>query len=191
MAWFIQMFNQSIGKKLLMALTGLFLIIFLCVHLFGNIFLYFGKEAFNGYVHTLNETALVYPIRILEIGLVIGFGLHIWDGIRLWWQNRKARPVGYKIKKADPQSTLASRTMIYSALVIFVFLVIHLRNFWYAFKYEKELANVTDYDIVIAVFSDPIYVIIYLISMVLLGLHLWHAFQSAFQTLGWNHQKYT
>lgn len=190
MGWFIRTFNYSIGKKLLMALTGLFLIIFLCVHLFGNIFLYIGKDAFNEYVHTLNETALVYPIRILEIGLIIGFGLHIWDGLRLWLQNRRARPIDYKIKKADPDSTFASRNMIYSSLIVLVFLVIHLRNFWYAFKYEK-IPLVTDYDIVVTVFKDPLYVSLYLVSMILLGLHLYHGFQSAFQTLGLNHKKYT
>ncbi|NMC57869.1 MAG: succinate dehydrogenase cytochrome b subunit [Candidatus Methanofastidiosa archaeon] len=191
MNWLFKMFNQSIGKKLLMALTGLFLIVFLCVHLFGNIFLYVGKDAFNLYVHTLNETALVYFIRLLEIGLVLGFGFHIWDGLRLWLQNRKARPIPYKINSADPNSTFASRNMIISASIVFIFLVIHLKNFWYAFKYEKDPALVTDYDIVLGIFKDPVYSLIYVFAMILLGLHLWHGFQSAFQTLGLNHQKYT
>jgi succinate dehydrogenase / fumarate reductase, cytochrome b subunit len=191
MNWLLKMFNQSIGKKLLMSLTGLFLIVFLLVHLFGNIFLFVGKDAFNTYVHTLNETALVYVIRLLEIGLVLGFGLHMFDGVRLWIQNRMARPVSYKFKASDPNSTFASRNMIITASIIFIFLVVHLRNFWYTFKYEKEIASVTDYDIVTGVFHDPIYVTLYIISMILLGLHLWHGFQSAFQTLGINHKKYT
>jgi succinate dehydrogenase / fumarate reductase cytochrome b subunit len=185
------MFNQSIGKKLLMALTGLFLIIFLFVHLFGNIFLYVGKDAFNSYVHILNETVLVYFIRLLEIGLVLGFGFHMWDGLRLWVQNKRSRPIPYKINTADPKSTFASRNMIISASIVFVFIIIHLRNFWYAFKYEKDPSLVTDYEIVVQVFNDPVYVGIYLISMFLLGLHLWHGFQSVFQTLGINHNKYT
>lgn len=191
MGWFLRTFNYSVGKKLLMALTGLFLILFLCIHLFGNTFLYIGKDAFNGYVHFLNETNLRYIIRVIEIILVLGFGFHIWDGIRLWLQNRKARPIKYKIKAKDPKSTWASRNMIYSALLIFVFLVIHLRNFWYEFHYGPRTPDVTDYDIVVKTFQEPVYFIFYLISMFFLALHLWHGFQSAFQTLGLNHKKYT
>ncbi len=192
MGWFLKTFNYSVGKKLLMALTGFFLILFLCIHLFGNTFLYLGPDAFNGYVHLLNETDLVYIIRFIEVILALGFAFHIWDGIRLWWQNRKARPIKYFVKATDPKSTWTSRNMIYSALIIFVFLVVHLRNFWYEFKYGpiKE-TGVTDYDIVVKTFQEPIYMIFYVISMVFLFLHLHHGFQSAFQTFGLNHKKYT
>jgi succinate dehydrogenase / fumarate reductase cytochrome b subunit len=191
MGWFLKTFNYSVGKKLLMALTGFFLILFLFIHLFGNTFLYFGPDYFNGYVHTLNETILVYFIRFIEIILVLGFGFHIWDGLRLWWQNRKARPIKYHIKAKDPKSTWTSRNMIYSALIILVFLIIHLRNFWYEFKYGPRTKDITDYDIVVKTFQDPTYMILYVISMVFLFLHLHHGFQSAFQTLGLNHKKYT
>jgi len=191
MGWFLKTFNYSVGKKLLMALTGFFLILFLFIHLFGNTFLYFGPDAFNGYVHLLNETDLVYIIRIMEIILALGFGFHIWDGIKLWWQNRKARPIKYHIKATDPKSTWTSRNMIYSALIIFVFLIVHLRNFWYEFKFGPKTDNITDYDIVVKTFQEPIYMIFYVVSMVFLFLHLHHGFQSAFQTLGINHKKYT
>jgi len=191
MGWFARTFTYSIGKKLIMALTGLFLVIFLLVHLFGNVFLYVGKDAFNAYVHTLNETGLKIPIKILEVFLALGFLFHMIDGVTVWIQNRIARGVGYKIKKPDPESTFASRNMIISALLVFVFLVIHLRDFWYAFHYGDKGPDITDYDIVVGVFHEPIYVTIYLVAMVLLGLHLYHGFQSAFQTLGLNHKKYT
>jgi succinate dehydrogenase / fumarate reductase cytochrome b subunit len=191
MGWFLRTFNYSVGKKLLMALTGFFLILFLCIHLFGNSFLYLGRDAFNGYVKFLNESDLVYIVRVIEVILAVGFALHIWDGLRLWLQNRKARPVKYFVKATDPKSTWTSRNMIYSALIILVFLVIHLRNFWYEFKYGPKTENITDYDIVVKTFQDPTYMSLYVISMVFLFLHLHHGFQSAFQTLGINHKKYT
>lgn len=191
MGWFTRTLNYSIGKKLIMALTGLFLVIFLLIHLFGNIFLYVGKDAFNSYVHTLNETGLKIPIKILEVFLALGFLFHMIDAVWLWIKNRIARGVGYKIKKPDPDSTFASRNMIISAFLIFVFLVVHLRDFWYTFHYGERSPDVTDFDIVVSVFHDPFYVTLYLVAMVLLGLHLYHGFQSAFQTLGLNHKKYT
>lgn len=191
MGYFYQTFNYSIGKKLIMALTGFFLIVFLIVHLFGNIFLYFGRDAFNQYVHTLNESGLKYVIKVIEVILALGFLIHFLDGVRLWIQNRMARPVPYKVYKPDPNSSMASRNMIVTAAVIFFFLVLHLQNFWYKFHFVPKEGGITDYDIVVQLFRMPFYSILYILCMVLLAFHLWHGFQSAFQTLGLNHKRYT
>ncbi len=191
MGWFTQAVNSSLGKKYIMALTGIFLLIYLVIHLFGNSFLYVSRDAFNQYVEILTESAFHYVIMIIEIVLFVGFILHIYEGIILTLKNLFARPVRYAVKPEKPQSELSSRTMWISASIIFIFLVIHLKNFWYVYKFGEPLPGVTMYDIVIALFRDPVYALVYLLCMLLLGFHLWHGFQSSFQSLGLNHKKYT
>lgn len=191
MGWFTQAINSSLGKKYIMALSGIFLLIFLAIHLFGNTFLYVSRDAFNLYVATLTESALHYVILVIEVVLFLGFIIHMYDGVTLTLQNFMARPSRYAVKPKDPQSDLPARTMWISASIIFIFLVIHLRNFWYVFKFGEPGPNVTMYDIVTKTFQDPVYALLYLCCVFLLGFHLWHGFQSAFQSLGLNHKKYT
>lgn len=192
MGWITQTLNSSLGKKLIMSITGFFLILFLSVHLFGNIFLFFGEEVFNGYVHTLEGPPLNYIVKVIEIVLIIGFIIHIYNGIRLTLENKRSRGrERYAKKAAPPNVTLASRTMFLSASIVFIFLVVHLRNFWYEYKYGIATTGASYYRIVIDTFAIPFYSIIYVIGVILLGFHLYHGFQSAFQTLGLNHKKYT
>lgn len=190
MGWFSQTINSSLGKKYLMALSGLFLIIYLAIHLFGNTFLYVGQEAFDTYVETLTESNLKVVIRVIEVVLLLGFLVHIYEGIRLTIENWSARPQRYAVKPENPQSSLASRTMWLTASVVFIFLVVHIQQFWYVYHYGRS-ANDTMYTIVTTTFSDPLYGGLYLIAVILLGFHLYHGFQSAFQSLGWNHKKYS
>lgn len=191
MGWVYNAVFSSLGKKYFMALTGWFLLIYLVIHLFGNSFLYVGRDAFNTYVHTLTESSFHYVILVIEIVLFLGFLIHIIDGAKLTLENWKARPNRYAVRPEDPQSTVASRTMWVSASIVFIFLVIHLKNFWYVYKFGHPVEGVTMYDMVIQVFRDPVYSAIYLFAMFLLGFHLWHGFQSSFQSLGLNHRKYT
>lgn len=183
--------NSSIGKKLMMAITGSFLLIFLIVHLIGNITLFFGAEAFNGYVGTLD---VVKPlIRVIEVILLAAFILHIFNGFTLWLENRKAKGVKYQINASSENSNIFSRTMFLSGSIVFIFLVSHLGTFFWRFNINDpmELASVHKYfDIVVYFFSIWWYVLLYVVAMVLLGFHLNHGFQSAFQTFGWNHKKY-
>lgn len=192
MGWFTRFVNSSVGKKFIMAITGSFLIIFLIIHLIGNITLYFGPEAFNGYVKTLD---IIKPlIRVIELVLLTAFIFHIFNGFRLWLENKKARPVTYKVNASSENSTLFSRTMFVTGSVIFIFLVLHLGTFFWRFNVHDpdQLADVHKYyDIVVGFFQIWWYVILYIIAMILLGFHLNHGFQSAFQTFGWNHKKYT
>jgi len=183
--------NSSIGKKLMMAITGSFLIIFLIIHLIGNITLFFGPEVFNGYVTTLD---VVKPlIRVIEIVLLSAFILHIFNGVRLWIENKKASGAKYKVNGSRENSDLVSRTMFLTGSIVFIFLVSHLGTFFWRFNVSDPmgLANHHQYfDIVVHFFSIWWYVLLYIIAMVLLGLHLNHGFQSAFQTFGWNHKRY-
>jgi len=191
MSSFTKFLNSSIGKKLMMAVTGSFLIIFLIVHLIGNITLFFGAEAFNGYVGALD---VVKPlIRVIEVILLAVFLLHIFNGLKLWLENKRARGVNYKVNGSSENTDLYSRTMVLSGSIIFIFLVSHLGTFFWRFNvYDPMgLANIHQYfDIVVYFFGIWWYVILYVIAMVLLGFHLNHGFQSAFQTFGWNHKKY-
>lgn len=192
MGWFITFANSSLGKKFIMALTGSFLIIFLIIHLIGNITLYFGPDAFNGYVKTLD---VIKPlIRVIELVLFSAFVFHIFNGVRLWWENKQARPVNYKVNGSPENTSLFSRTMFVSGSIIFIFLVLHLGTFFWRFNVHdpQQLADTHQYfEIVVGFFQIWWYVLLYIIAMVLLGFHLNHGFQSAFQTFGWNHKKYT
>ena len=176
----------------MMAVTGSFLIIFLIVHLIGNLTLYFGADAFNGYVLTLD---VIKPlIRIIELVLLTAFILHIFNGFRLWLENKRARSVNYKVSGSSENSTLFSRTMFVTGSIVFIFLVLHLGTFFWRFNVHdpQGLADHHLYfDIVTGFFQMWWYAILYIIAVILLGFHLNHGFQSAFQTFGWNHKKYT
>jgi succinate dehydrogenase / fumarate reductase cytochrome b subunit len=191
MGRFLQFANSSIGKKITMAVTGSFLIIFLIIHLIGNITLFFGAEVFNSYVSTLD---VVKPlIRVIEVVLLAAFLFHIYNGTKLWLENKRARGTTYKINGSSENSDVFSRTMFLSGSVIFIFLVSHLGTFFWRFNFYDPmgLANIHQYfDIVVYFFSIWWYAILYVIAMVLLGFHLNHGFQSAFQTFGWNHKRY-
>src|SRR3970040_1522666 len=173
--------NSSIGKKIVMALTGSFLIIFLVVHLIGNITLFFGPDIFNGYVLTLD---IVKPfIRVIEIVLLAAFIIHILNGVRLWIENKRARGINYKVKGSSENSTLFSRTMFVTGSIVFIFLVLHLGTFFWRFNVHDPsgLANHHLYfDIVVDFFKIWWYVLVYIIAVILLGFHLNHGFQSAF-----------
>jgi len=189
MGWIIKFANSSIGKKFVMAVTGLALILFLLIHLAGNLTLYISEETFNGYVTTLD---IVKPlIRIVEVILALVFIFHIFNGIKLWIENKRAKPIKYKVNASSKNSTLASRTMIISGSILFIFLVTHLSTIWYAFNFGGHAEEPSYYSIVLDWFTSPVYVLFYVIAMVLLGFHLNHGFQSAFQTFGWTHKKYT
>lgn len=183
----LKMFYSSVGRKMVMALTGLFLCLYLVEHLYGNLLLYkLDKgQSFNEYTETLTGNII---IRTIEYVLFAGIIIHILDALMLTISNRKARPVGYKVNRQSQNSTWFSRNMGLTGSIIFVFLVIHLREFFFAHRFggEKELMSVS----VANAFSAAWYSALYIVSMVLLGAHLNHGFQSSFQSLGLNNHKY-
>lgn len=190
MGWLSESLNSSIGKKFIMAITGISLILFLVVHLVGNLTLFIGKDAFNLYVDSLDK---VKPfIRVIEVVLAAIFVFHIFNGLKLYFENRKARPDKYAVSGTSKNTTVFSRTMAQTGSIILIFLIIHLATFWRAFNIS-DLPHTTDgsyYGIVVGWFSIWWYSAIYILSMILLGFHLNHGFQSVFQTFGWNHNKY-
>lgn len=195
MNWFTRLLTSTLGRKVMMAITGLFLILFLVVHLIGNLQLLKSDQgqAFNIYAAFMTSNPLIITISYVNYTAIL---VHVVWAFLLTKLNRDARgPVGYAVTKNS--SAWTSRNMGILGSLIFIFLVIHLRGFWaqmhwgdigmatYDGKQYKDLFTVVD-----VAYSSISYVILYVVSMCVLGFHLWHGFSSAFQTLGLNHLKY-
>lgn len=184
-------FSSSIGSKLLIALTGLGLFIFLVGHLSGNLLFIVSPAAFNQYGHTMVNNPLIYAI---EAGLAAVFLLHIYKTVRLYAGAKAARPVGYARKEwaAGPsRKSWASTTMIFTGIVTFAFVILHLRAFKFGAWYQAEGGIRDLYRLQMEIFSSPAYVAFYMVSMVIIGFHLWHGVASAAQSLGIDHPRYT
>jgi len=184
MNWLTNTFGSSVGKKLMMALTGLFFCVFLVLHLAGNMTIYMGKDAFNSYAEHLHALG---PLLILaEWGLLIFAVIHISTGLFLFYQNFKARPTRYAVNKRAGGRTLGSATMPYTGVILLLFVIYHLFNFHFVDK-----THTTIFQIVSTAFAQPSYVLIYTFAMIVAAVHVSHGFWSAFQTLGASHPKYT
>ncbi len=169
----------SIGKKVIMSLSGLFLILFLCVHLTVNLLLLVSPEAFNA---GCDFMALPF-IKVIEPVLALGFIVHIiWASI-LTIQNQKARPAKYAKRNQSQNCTWPSRNMYILGALVLAFLALHIATVWFNFKF----GNITDhYEFVSTILMQPVYGIIYIIAAIMLGLHITHGFWSAFQTIGFS-----
>ena len=198
MSWFTKFLSSSVGQKTVMSLTGLFLVTFLVVHLIGNLQLLYddGGQQFNDYAYFMTHNPL---IKTISYGLYAFILIHAFQGIAIWRQNRAARNNRYAVTTTQT-TNFAARSMAWLGILIFIFLLIHMYQFWLQMKIgaldqvaspnlEHEVNNL--YAPVYEVFKNPAFVAFYVLSMIVLALHLWHGFQSAFQTLGLNHQKYT
>jgi succinate dehydrogenase / fumarate reductase cytochrome b subunit len=175
--------SSSIGKKLIMAITGLGFCIFLISHLTGNLIIYAGNDAFNSYAERLHALG---PLLILaEIGLLFLGVVHISTGVYLSYQNFRARPGRYKKKKNAGGRTIGSSTMPYTGFLILVFIVFHLIDFHFVEKADRSI-----YQIVLETFSSPGYTIFYILSMVVVATHIDHGLWSLLQTLGINNLEY-
>ncbi len=183
MNWLAGALGSSIGKKLMMALTGLGFCGFLAGHLAGNLTIYWGKDAFNSYAEHLHS--LEPLITLAELGVLFFALVHILTGATLFYQNLKARPVRYSVNKGAGGRTIGSRTMPYTGFILLSFIVLHLINFHFVDK-----TDTTIYQIVHGAFANPGYVAIYVFAMIAAAIHISHGFWSAFQTLGANHVKY-
>ena len=188
--------GTSIGKKVSMALTGLFLCTFLVVHLVGNVALLSddGGLAFNAYTDFMRSNML---IRIMEIGLLVGFLGHIAFGYMVSFQNKGARPKGYSNLSSQAANGWFARTMKWTGTLILIFLVIHLKSFWFEFGFgDPQVTQYGDtaykdmYMIVKSAFSNWWYVLFYVVTMLFMAFHLNHGVQSGFRSLGLSDTKY-
>jgi succinate dehydrogenase / fumarate reductase cytochrome b subunit len=187
-----QVFSTSVGNKLIMALTGLFLILFLVIHAALNacIWAMDGGEMFNKGAHFMGSNVLP---RILEIGLFAGFILHIVQSYKLTIKNKKARSVGYEVDYGNRGSKWYSRSMALLGTIILLFLVIHLTDFWYPNRSNQGFLLGEEINLYLKMqdtFSQLWVVIVYVAGCISLGYHLAHGFQSAFKTLGVHNKRY-
>lgn len=205
--WIINFLKSSVGRKLVMSLTGLFLCLFLAVHLFGNFQLMYndGGEAFNTYTYIMTHTLL---IKLISYGNYFFILLHAFQGILIALSNRSAKGTKYAVS-SNASASWASKNMALLGTLVLAFICIHMGDFWFKMKMDHlsreegvTWLNMVDsatlghevldlYEKVQLSFSKLWIVIVYLIGLLALAFHLNHGFASAFQTLGINHKKYT
>jgi succinate dehydrogenase / fumarate reductase cytochrome b subunit len=204
----LTLYRSSIGKKVVMAVTGVFLVGFLVVHMYGNTKMFYGEKVFNDYaagLRTLGEPVfgpqhLLWVMRVLLLGSVVG---HIWSATMLTMQSQKSALAHgvTKVKRygqKQRRTGYAAYTMRFGGVVIFLFIIYHLLNFTFgvagysAGEYIGEHNGAYNaYNNVVRGFSHPLVSGFYILAMIFLGLHLFHGVWSAFQTLGLNNEKYT
>jgi succinate dehydrogenase / fumarate reductase cytochrome b subunit len=196
----LSLYQTAVGKKWVMALTGIGLMGFVFFHMFGNLKMYFGAEQFDHYAESLRS--LLYPLVpghfvlwIMRIGLIVMFTLHIHSAYSLTMMNRRARPLAYQSKRDYIAANFASRTMRWSGVILLAFLVIHLANLtwgWFPGGVEHGEHGLYSpaYNNVVASLSQPWLAFIYVIAQVALSVHLYHGAWSLFQSLGINNPQY-
>jgi succinate dehydrogenase / fumarate reductase cytochrome b subunit len=184
--------SSSVGTKVLIALTGIALVLYLILHLVGNALVFLGPETFNGYSHRLLSNPLIIPI---ELGLLAIFVLHIFKTVKMYIDNRRARPTGYEMKRMaghTSRKSIASTTMIWTGLVTLAFVVIHLKQFKFGELYTVGETEVRDlYRLEMELFENPVTVAFYVVAMLLIGFHLRHGISSSLQSLGVDDPRWT
>ena len=181
------LFTSSIGKKLIVALAGGFLLVFMVVHLGINLLLLAndGGELFNEACEFMATNFIILKMQYI---LAFGFLLHMVFAVIVTLKNWLSRPTKYHVANAS-ETSFFSKYMIHTGAIIFVFLLLHLFNFFYKMKFT-DMGGMSDYELVTSLFKQWQFSAFYLGAFVFLGFHLNHAFHSAFQTLGFNHNKY-
>ena len=186
-----RVFRSSVGAKLLIGITGLALFGYLLIHLAGNLVVFFGPDAFNRYAYVMEANPL---LPVIEIGLLLIVLMHAYKTIRMFVGNRRARPVRYQKKTSaggPSRKTIASSTMIVSGLWLLVFLIIHARAFRFAPEYPWPGGGRDLYRQEMENLSNPLMVAFYVLSMAVVGSHLWHGISSACQSLGADPPRWT
>jgi succinate dehydrogenase / fumarate reductase cytochrome b subunit len=186
-----RLFSSSVATKLLIGITGAALFLYLVIHIIGNLVVFLGPAAFNRYAYVLESNPL---IPIIEIGLLLVFLMHVYKTVRMFLSNQQARPVAYAMKKyagTPSRKTMASSTMIVSGLWLLVFIIIHVKAFRFGVEHEWPAGGRDLYRLEMETFANPLTVAFYVLSMVIVGSHLWHGIASAFQSLGVSHPKWT
>lgn len=190
---FVKVLASSIGKKAQMGISGLLLCGFLVAHLGGNLLLFLpdGGKAYNEYAHALHSQTVLLPVA--EIGLVLLFAWHLVLALLTNKDNADARPVGYALQRSKqeqgPISQPASSVMMATGVVVLMFVLLHLADF--KFKLRNHVPDEEPFTKAVRLLQDPITCVGYIIGTLVLGYHVLHGFQSAFQSLGLNHPKYT
>ncbi len=185
----MQWYKSSLGKKFIMAVTGLIMVLFVAVHMLGNFSLFYGADGINAYAAQLR--AFGPGLWIFRLVMLTAFLVHIWMGVSLYFENKSARPVEY-MRKVNERTSFSARTMIWTGVLLGAFVVYHILHFTThnvhtQFSPGLDAAGRTDvFTMVVSSFQLSAIAAIYIAAMVVLLLHLAHGIQSFFQSLGLN-----
>jgi succinate dehydrogenase / fumarate reductase cytochrome b subunit len=180
-------YRSTLGKKVLMAVTGILLFLYLVAHMLGNLQIFMGPEQINKYAELLHSSAAVlWGARLV---LLFCVGVHIVAAVQVWLRSRSARPVKYKVFKPRA-ADYAARTMVWSGPIIAAFIVYHLLHFTTG-TVHPDYEHLKPYENVIIGFQQPVVSAFYILSIVLLAVHLYHGLWSLFQSLGLDHPSYS
>jgi len=189
---FLNFITTPIGGKIIMALSGAMILLFIIGHALGNLLIFSGPNSLNTYAYWLQNSPMLWVFRLTMLAFLI---LHSLLAIRLYFQNRSARPVQYAVE-SDIQLTFSSKTMIFSGLIIFAFIAFHIAHLtlgWVSttsLDIEVDNKMIDVYANVVRGFQQPSISIFYVVSVLIIGLHLHHSIKSLFQTLGFHHQNF-
>jgi succinate dehydrogenase / fumarate reductase cytochrome b subunit len=179
---------STVGKKVLMALSGIVLFAYVVAHLLGNLQIYLGSELINRYAEILHSNeGLLWTARVILLAAVL---VHALAGFLLWLRRGEARPIQYRAKE-NIQATVASRTMIWTGLLIAAFVVYHVLDLTVGIAHAGSYVDLNPANNVVSDFSHAVPALLYVIAMMALGLHLWHGVYSMFGSLGLSHPRYT
>ena len=185
-------FSSSVGTKLLIGFTGILLFLYLLIHIAGNLVIFAGRDAYNQYAFVMEKGNPLLPV--IELALLLVFLVHIYKTVTMFLANRRARPVAYAIKKSaghTSRKTVASSTMIVTGLWLVVFLILHVKAFVYGPEYPLPTGGRDLYRQEMDIFASPLLVGFYVLSMLVVGSHLWHGISSASQSLGLDQRAWT
>lgn len=182
----IRFYDATVGKKAVMAVTGVILFGYIVAHMLGNLQIYAGPGQINAYGKLLHSNP--GPLWVARAFLLAALGLHIWSSLQLWLVKRRARPIAYT-KKDDIAATYASRTMLWSGPIIAAFVIFHILHLTTGDVLQLQEGDI--YNNVISGFLHPAVSVFYIFAVSLLGMHLYHGIWSMFQSLGIDHPRYT
>jgi succinate dehydrogenase / fumarate reductase cytochrome b subunit len=187
------MLQSSIARKIVVAITGLALLLFVVGHLLGNLQVFLGQEAINSYAEKL--ASLGPLLWVVRLGLLAVAVVHVWLTLGLAAENRSARPQRYQVA-GRVQTTATARTMTWTGLVILAFVLFHLAHLTWRLTHpeyndwQDALGRPDVYRMMVAAFQEPLLAGLYMLAVALLGMHLIHGASSFFQSMGWNHPRY-
>jgi succinate dehydrogenase / fumarate reductase, cytochrome b subunit len=181
-------FSSSVATKLVIGITGLLLFLYLVIHIAGNLLVFFGPAVFNRYAFVMEHGNPLVPV--IEVGLLLIALLHVYKTVTMFLSNKSARPVSYEKKRfagKPSRKTIASSTMIVSGLWLLLFLIIHVKTFKFSPEYPWPAGGRDLYRQEMETFTSPLMVGFYILSMLVVGSHLWHGVSSSLQSLGFDY----
>ncbi len=180
-------YGSTVGKKILMAITGIILFAFVFFHMAGNLQIYIGQEALDRYSRFLHSVPEI--LWLVRLAVIASFGVHIVAAVQLWWRNRRARPVRYRVRRAIA-TDLASRTMVYTGPLVLLFVIYHLLHLTYGTLYPELFREGEVFHNLVVGFQQWPIALVYIVANLALGFHLYHGLWSLTQTLGWTHPRF-